>query len=263
MKKHLLTFLMLTCLLSGCGGEEAETPAVDNLVRVGVDPNYPPFESVDEDSGGLIGFDIDLMTEIAAVHGWDLEFTSAHFDELLPGVASGRFDIVISALTITAQREAVAAFSDPYYLVDEVLSVPAGDSTTVALEDLKGRRVGVQAGSTGEELAKRVDGVLAYPYDDVADAFSHLLDGQLDAILNDLPTTLVCIGEDERVRVIARGIRSEYYGIAVNPNDPDKLDRINQTLAVFFGDGSFDRLHEKWFGHPMLGVSEEDTVFSQ
>ncbi len=263
MKKQLLTFLMLTLFVIGCVGDEAETPVVDNLVRVGVDPNYPPFESVDEGSGGLRGFDIDLLTEIAVVHGWELEFISVHFDELLPGIAAGRFDLVISAVTITAQREAVVSFSDPYYLADQVLSVPAGDSTTHSLEDLRGRRVGVLAGSTGEDLAKRVDGVLAFPYDDIADAFSHLLEGQLDAILNDLPTTRVCIAGDERVQVIARGIRAEYYGIAVNPNDPDKLDRINQTLAVFFGDGSFDRIHEKWFGHPLLGVSEEDTTVFQ
>ncbi len=82
------------------------------VLRVGTDATYPPFETVDTETGEPVGFDIDLITEIAKLNGWKTEFIITPFDGMIPGLQGEKYDVAISSITITPERSAVVDFSD-------------------------------------------------------------------------------------------------------------------------------------------------------
>jgi len=109
------------------------------------------------------------------------------FDGMIPGLNSGKYDVVISAMTITPARAAVVGFSQPYYLAGQTIAVPAADTAIQSASDLTGRRVGVQLGTTGELMAKGMEGWQVFSYDNIGTAFIDMANGNLDAVLNDFP----------------------------------------------------------------------------
>lgn len=251
--RGLITALAILSIATGCGDQKAE-PTGERLLRIATDPNYPPLESVDLKTGQAVGFDIDLIAEICRVNDWRYEIVMVPFDNLISGLTTRKFDLVVSAMTITPQREAVIAFSDPYFTTQQVLTVPKSDSTCRKLADLRGKRVGVQSGTTGEELAKRVDGALVFRYQNIDEAFVELEQGQLDAIVTDYSATVARLKTTTNLKVADPGIKVEHYGIALRQSDVDRLEKINQALARLESEGVFDRLFLKWFGKETLAV---------
>jgi ABC-type amino acid transport substrate-binding protein len=123
------------------------------------------------------------------------------------------------------------------------------DTSVSALSDLRGRRVGAQKGTTGEYLAKNTEGALVFRYDDIAEAFEYLLDGELDAVVNDCPSTRTYLRSHEGLRIADPDLDVAYYAIAVPRNSPELLTAVNEALAVLIGDGTYDSLHLRWFGY--------------
>ena len=154
-----LIVLLLACL--GCSGGEDAAIAERTVLRIGTDATYPPFETVDTETGQPTGFDIDLVTAVCELKGWKPEFIVTPFDGIIPGLRSKKYDVVISAMTITPERAAVVNFSDPYYLAGQTIAVPLDDTLIQTVEDLVGKKVGVQLGTTGELMAKRSDEAIA------------------------------------------------------------------------------------------------------
>jgi len=255
-----LASAVILTLLAGCGGSEKEAETTAQAVRIGVDPDYPPFEFVDEENGQIVGFDIDLMKEICEANDWTCRFKKVPFEKLIVDLVEGDIDVIISAMTITPQRQALVAFSDPYYLSGQCIIVRKDDSTTGDVSDLRGRRVGVQAGSTGEQVAKSTDGALVFSYQDMGLAFDDLLAGNLDGILDDCPYARYLIRDHEDLQLAAVGLQAEFYGIALRTNDTERLEQVNNTLATLLGQGAFERLHLKWFGYPLLDVPATDST---
>ena len=126
----------------------AEPMAELGVIKVGTNAEYPPFESVDE-TGKVIGLDIDVMNAIAKAAGFEVEFVNTRWDGIFVALSSGEFDAVASAATITDERKQAVDFSDPYFNAGQVLSVKQ-DSDITSLDDLAGKRVGVQLGTTGD-----------------------------------------------------------------------------------------------------------------
>jgi len=249
MLERFLIFITLVLALAACAQKENALQVDENRVVVGIDPNYAPFEFQCGDTAGPAGFDIDLMREIGRLNGWEVEFREMPFERLITALTGGEIDAVASALTITPKREAVVDFSDPYYLTGQSLVVLSGDSTIVDLADLRGQRVGVQQGTTGEDLARGIDGALIFRYHSIGEAFLHLAGGELDVVINDYPSTRLYLAEHDDLEIANPEVNAEYYGIAVRKNFPDRLQAINEALAVLIGDGTYDSLHQKWFGY--------------
>ena len=258
--KHILVLLLLIAAPVACV-QKQQHQATSTELRVGLDPNYAPFE-IRNGAGDLVGFDIELMAEICRLAGWQARYVEITFGDLLAELTAGNIDVAISAMTITPQREVVVAFSDPYYLAGQTIAVPVEDSVTRFLSDLRGKRVGVQSGTTAEQLVKRTDGALIFPYRDIAAAFKDLSDGKLDAIVNDYPATRVLVDADSGLQIVGQMLNVEYYGIAVRRDDSKRLDRINSALAVLIGQGVHERLHNKWFGYPLLDIRGVDSTES-
>jgi polar amino acid transport system substrate-binding protein len=242
------------CLLSVCSDQDtAERPREKNTLLIGTDPNYPPFEFVDSVTGELIGFDIELIQRVCEANGWQCEFARTPFGELMDMVSAGRLDLAISAITITPDRQALVDFSEPYYLTGQTITVPIMDTITTTIDDLRGKRVGVQSGTVGDRLARSVDGVHVFPYDNPASAVAALADGKLDATVDDYPVAREIASSYDSLRMVDITLDAEYYGVAVRKGEDSLRQAINSYLAVLLGSPEFDSLHVKWFGYPLLG----------
>ncbi len=251
------TVVVLLCLsvIAGCAGDKNETGKRE-ILRIGTDATYPPFETVDTDTGHPTGFDIDLIAALCELNGWKPEFIVTPFDGIIPGLRSKKYDVVISAMTITPERAAVVDFTDPYYLAGQTIAVPLDDTLTHRVDDLISKRVGVQLGTTGELMAKRIDGLQVFSYDNIGAAFIDMSNGNLDAVLNDFPTTQAYIVKHGTAKTVGDILSTEYYGIAVRKSDNELLQQLNTALEQLKAGDGYDNLHMKWFGTlPPAGLS--------
>lgn len=250
----LATAALSALLLSACGSG-SDDPSADsglNLVSEGTltvcsDIPYPPFEY--EENGEYVGFDMDLIKEIAA--GMDLETSiqDVGFDGLQGGtvLAARQCDLGASAITITEDRKKNLAFSDPYYDSLQSILVPEG-SDIAGIEDLSGKKVGVQQGTTGEAYAhENAAGaeIISYPSD--AELFPALKAGNIDAVLQDLPVNLGHTQEGA-FTIAAKFETEESYGFAMAKNGKEELvSAVNEQLAELRDNGKYQEIYDKYF----------------
>ncbi|MEZ4769651.1 MAG: transporter substrate-binding domain-containing protein [Caldilineales bacterium] len=231
--------------------ETAAEPMTEiGVVKVGTNAEYPPFESVDE-NGNVIGFDIDLMNAIAKAAGFEVEFVNTRWDGIFVALSSGEFDAVASAATITDERKQAVDFSDPYFNAGQVLVVKQG-SDIATVDDLAGKRVGVQLGTTGDIWSSENTQAEIVRYDEVTLAFQALGNGDIDAIINDAPTSADILKANPEIGAVIVGepFTDEFYGIAVNKGRQDVLKAINEGLAAIRASGEYDDIYAEWFGMP-------------
>lgn len=260
MMKQLLPIFMSFLLVLACSGDRQETGAERTELRIGTDATYPPFETVDPETGQPVGFDIDLVTALCRMNGWEPRFIVTPFDGIIPGLRGKKYDVVISAMTITPERAAVIDFTNPYYLAGQTIAVPLDDTTITGVDDLVGKRVGVQLGTTGELMAKKMDGLHVFSFDNIGAAFIDMSNGNLDAVLNDFPTSRAYISKHGTAKTVGEILSTEYYGMAVRKGDQELLDTLNRSLAEFKETG-YDNLHVKWFGTPPARGLAPDSSF--
>jgi polar amino acid transport system substrate-binding protein len=259
--KNTLCCVLCLLVIAGCGGGDQEVSVERTVLPVGTDATYPPFETVNPETGQPDGFDIDLVKAICEINGWKPEFIVTPFDGIIPGLRSKKYDVVISAMTITPERAAVVNFSDPYYLAGQTIAVPLDDSLINGVDDLTGKRVGVQLGTTGELMAKKMDGLHVFSYDNIGAAFIDMANGNLDAVLNDFPTSQAYINKHGTARTVGNILSTEFYGMAVRKSDEELLGQINKALGELKASGRYDQLHVKWFGAPPAqGLAVDSTV---
>lgn len=229
---------------TGGGGGGGET------VKIASDIAYPPFES--KEGGEAVGFDIDLMNEIGKRAGFKPEFQNVTFDGIIGGLGSNLYDAAISAMTITKERKKQIDFSDPYFNADQSLLV-SSDSNIKTVDDLGDATVGVQIGTTGEIKAKEFKdqgkiGGDVRTFDTIEDAFAALENGQVDAIINDLPVSQAKANESDGALEIVQNIPTgEQYGIAF-PKDSDLVEPVNKALKEIKKDGTYKKIYKKWIG---------------
>jgi polar amino acid transport system substrate-binding protein len=260
---RLTVLLMIMLLALGCISDKEPPPGQRTVLRIGTDATYPPFETVNPNTRQPEGFDIDLITEICRLNGWQPQFIVTPFDGIIPGLTSKKYDVVISAMTITPQRTAVVDFSEPYYLAGQSIAVPPDDTTITGVEDLVGKRVGVQLGTTGELMAKKMDGLQVYSFDNIGAAFIDMANGNLDAVLNDFPTTRAYINKHGTAKIVGDILSSEHYGIAVRKGDRELLAAINKALRQIKASSRYREIHLKWFGVPPVEERSDDSTISE
>jgi polar amino acid transport system substrate-binding protein len=235
---------------AGCGSSDDETTgggggAGGETLTVGSDIPYPPFEQ--GKPGNYTGFDIELMEAIGEKIGRTPEFKDTSFETIFRDVAQGKFDAVISAATITEEREKAVDFSNPYYLSEQAVLVKAGSSIE-SLEDLDGKTVGVQQGTTGQELAKEeLGGSEIRPFPEGPDAVNALKAGTVEGVIIDAPVAANAVEKSGGVEIAEKVPTEEEYGIAVAQGETELLDEINQGLKEVEDDGTYKTIYEKWF----------------
>nr|MBO2472538.1 basic amino acid ABC transporter substrate-binding protein [Bacillota bacterium] len=245
LRKAVVALLLVVLTLAAVGGVAA---AQSQVLRVGVNAAFPPFEYVDEVTGEILGFDIALIREIAARLGMEVEIINTAWEGIIPGLLAGHYDVIISAMTITDERVRAVDFSDPYFATGQVIVVRSDDDRIKEPADLMGKVVAVQIGSTGHFAAETIPGVLRIdPYPLAPEAFLALKTGRADAVVVD---ELVAILEDRanpgEIKVVGTPFTIEYYGIALRKGREDLLRAINRTLAQIRADGTYDKLYNEW-----------------
>ncbi|HEX6876767.1 MAG TPA: basic amino acid ABC transporter substrate-binding protein [Nocardioidaceae bacterium] len=245
--------LLLAAGLSACGGGGDSGSGDLGLLQSGSltvcsDVPYPPFDV--QKGSTYTGFDGDLVAAMAKNMDLKVVLKDSSFDGLQSGLSlnSNQCDMVSSAMTITPEREKNIDFSKPYYDSKQSLLVPKG-SDIKSIDDLAGKKVGVQQGTTGktytEENAPSSTQVVSFPSD--GEMFPAIKAGQVDALLQDLPVNLDHTkgGDFTIVETYDTG---EQYGFAVREKGSEPLlKEINKQLQKLRDDGTYDKLYNKYF----------------
>jgi polar amino acid transport system substrate-binding protein len=245
----LLLAGVVAVAVAGCGSSSDSSGSTSasggGALTVGSDIPYPPFEQ--GKPGNYTGFDIELMEAIAGKIGRTAEFQDTSFETIFRDVAQGKFEAVISAATITPEREKAVAFSDPYYLSEQAILVNEGSPIT-GLKDLEGKTVGAQQGTTGLELGKeKANAGELRPYPEGPDAVNALKSGTVEAVIIDAPVAQNAVEKSGGVEIAEKVPTEESYGIAVALDNTELLEEINQGLKEVEEDGSYTKIYEKWF----------------
>lgn len=258
----LVVGLAAAMVAAGCGSDDSTsatssdsggtidtsnaTLIQDGQLLVATDAPYPPFEIGTPEEGNFSGFDKDLMDAIAAKLGLTPTYQNSSFDTIFRDVASGQFDIVAAAATITPEREKVVAFSNPYYEAQQALVVPTGSDITTT-DDLSGQVVGVQQGTTGQKYAEdETDASEVRGFAKGADALAAVTTEQVAAAIVDQPFAADAVNKQEGIEIAQEISTNEVYGFATAP-DNALVDDVNEALAQLIDDGTLNELYQKYF----------------
>ncbi len=244
--------LLIICFLATSGLAFAGSPKEEGALHlvVATDATWPPMEFVDEGTKEIIGFDIDFMNEVAKAGGFTVEFKNTAWDGIFAGLAAGKYDAIISSVTITEERKKEMDFSDSYINAGQVLIVQKETSGVTVLADLKGKTVGAQIGTTGSFEVEKVSGVTLKTYDEIGLAFEDLVNGRLEGVVADTPVAADFALQNEsykgKLKIVGESFTEEYYGIAVQKGNTEALEAINRGIAKVVGTATFERLEKKW-----------------
>jgi polar amino acid transport system substrate-binding protein len=215
----------------------------DGTLTVGSDIPFPPFEQGDPPD--YEGFDIDLINAVADKMGLETSIQDKPFNLLLNG-GGGQIDVAIAATTITPERAQKVDFSDPYFNASQGLLVQQG-SDIQTVDDLAGKIVGAQDGTTGETFASdNTDAAEVRPFPQIDDAYNALKNGQVDAVLNDLPSVQDAADTLGGLEVVQDFPTDEQYGIYAQKGSP-VIPAVNDALQQVKDDGTLTELYQKWF----------------
>lgn len=211
-----------------------------------------------KDPARTVGFEADLAAALAAELGLAPRFVQNQWDSLVPGLKRGDYDVVINGLEITEERKAEVAFSDPYYLTYEALTVRKASFDIATPADLKGRRAGTLKGALAERLLADAGGIEVVGYDTQTMLYDDLANGRIDAVLMDHPAA-VYYGVDPRLKNLPGQFGRMAYGVAVRKSDAKLLARINAALARLLKAGKLREIYERWgIWNPVMAASFED-----
>lgn len=251
--KKLLVFLMMaimacSLLLTGCGGEEKKAADAPKVLRAGTEPAFAPFEFPQEGSKELTGFDVELVQALGQKLGYKVEMVSMGFDALIPALQAGNIDVAIAGMTITDERKKVVDFTDSYYTSGLMIMVRK-DSPVKSIDDLKGKTIACQIGTTGENKSRSVEGATVKAFNTQDEAALELKNGGADAVIGDAPVIeyyMTKAGKDF-AKTVGEKMEAEPYGIALKKDNKLTAD-LNKALADMKKNGEYDKLYTKWFG---------------
>ncbi len=257
MKKTLLlvsSVILSIALLGGCGKTDKKLNSLEKIkeagkITVGLDDSYPPMEFRDKENK-LVGFDIDLGNEIGKKLGVKTEYTTTDFNGILLALNSGKFDVIISGLSITDKRKEAIDFSEPYVMGGQVIATNKNNNTINKLSDLKDKTIGCQLGSTGDKAATEVKGLKEIKrYDKITEAFHELLAGRIDAVIMDAQVGGYYISkEKDKYKVLEETVSKEPMGIGFKKEDKELKEAVQKALNELKEDGTLSKLSIKWFG---------------
>ena len=251
--KKLLVFLMMammacSLLLTGCGGEEKKAADAPKVLRAGTEPAFAPFEFPQEGSKELTGFDVELVQALGQKLGYKVEMVSMGFDALIPALQAGNIDVAIAGMTITDERKKVVDFTDSYYTSGLMIMVRK-DSPVKSIDDLKGKTIACQIGTTGENKSRSVEGATVKAFNTQDEAALELKNGGADAVIGDAPVIEYYMTKagKEFAKTVGEKMEAEPYGIALKKDNKLTAD-LNKALAEMQKNGEYDKLYTKWFG---------------
>ncbi|MGM7724026.1 basic amino acid ABC transporter substrate-binding protein [Metabacillus sp. Hm71] len=261
MKKGMLSFIMalaIMMVLSACGtsqetsgGESSDGGEKKEKLRVVTEANYAPFEY--QDKGEVVGFDIDFIKAVAEEAGYEVEVVNVGWDPLFVEIKDKIADIGLSAITINDDRKQTYDFSVPYFLSTNKILVPE-DSDIKSAEDLKGKVIAVQTGTTGQEAVDSIVGknnpnVKKFENNNLA--IMELNSGGADAVVadNTVVEEYVENNPDKKLKVVedADNFAAEYYGLMF-PKGSELKAEFDEAINKILDNGKYTEIYNEWFG---------------
>ena len=251
--------LLIACLLALCvvlpGVAAADT--LDDILergtlRVGMEPGYMPFEMTDK-SGNFVGFDIDMAKEMAKAMGVKFVPVNTAWDGIIPSLLTKKFDIIMSGMTVTQERNLKINFADPYIVVGQTVIINKKHEGKIkSYKDLNDPKYTVTSklGTTGEQSVKRMLPKANYKsFEEEVTAAMEVVSGKADAFVYDLPFCVVFMaqqGKTGQLVFLDKPFTYEPLAWGVRKGDPDMLNWLNHFLAQVKNDGRYDRIYDKW-----------------
>ncbi len=259
LKQFVFGVLMLGLLYSTAMADNielAKSSTINSIIergelRVGFDAGYMPFEMTDK-NGQFIGFDIDIAKEMAKAMGVKFVPVNTEFDGIIPALMTGKFDIILSGMTITQERNLKIGFSDPYIVVGQTLLVNSkhkGKITSWEQLNSPDYLVIARQGTTSEFVAKRMfTKAKIKTFEKEADGALEVSNDRADAFIYDMPFNVVFFAEQGKDKVyhLDKPFTYEPLGIGIRQGDPDFMNFINNFLHQIKNDGRYDRIYGKW-----------------
>lgn len=254
-----LLAVMLLVSVSGAFADDielAQKSTIEDILKrgellVGLEAGYLPFEMADK-KGDFIGFDVDIAKEMAKAMGVKLTIVNTSYDGIIPALLTKKFDIIMSGMTVTQERNLKVNFADPYIVVGQtILLNKKHEGVVTSYKDLNDPKytVASKLGTTGEQAIKRLMPKATYKSFEVeSEAGLEVLNGNADATIYDLPFCVVFMAQQGKDKLVFLDEPFTYEPLAwaVRKGDPDFLNWLNNFLAQLKNDGRYERIYDKW-----------------
>lgn len=270
MKKKVLAMTMAALMaasITACGGAKTETTAADTTaadtaaaeskteeaaseaaggtLTMVTNAEFPPYEY--HEGGEIVGIDADIARAIADELGMELEIEDIAFDSIIPELTSGKADFAMAGMTVDEKRKQSVDFSDTYAKASQKIIVKE-DSDIASPDDLKGKIVGVQQGTTGDLYVSDMeeDKTVVDRYNKGFEAVQALIQGKVDAVVIDGEPAKVFVEQSEGLKVLDESFTDEEYAAAVKKGNTELLDKINGALKNLKESGKLDEIVAKY-----------------
>ena len=265
-RRTVLTGAASATLLSLPAIRSARADTLDEVKKrgtlvVGMEAAYVPYEFFKD--GKIIGYDPDIIDHLVAKLGVKAQLVDTAWNGIIPALYAKKFDVIVSAMTITKERADKVLFSMPYADASNVILLRAGEERIKTADDLSGKIIGVQIGSAAAGIIKTFEAKLksngkpgyseVKQYEHYPEAYQDLINKRVDAVVNSKSTMMVVMKDAPGKFKIISGITDipAYFGMAFRKEDAALRDFANTQLAQLKTDGTLTKLQEKWFGGPM------------
>ncbi len=241
MKKIVIAALLASVSLSATAAE---------TIRFATEASYPPFESMDANNK-IVGFDVDLANALCKEIDATCTFANQSFDSLIPSLKFRRIDAVMAGMDITPEREKQVLFSTPYYENSALFIGQKGKYASI--EALKGKKVGVQNGTTHQKfIMDKHPEITTVPYDSYQNARLDLQNGRIDAVFGDNAVVTEWLKANDKLAAVGDKVTDKDYfgtglGIAVRQGNTALQEKFNTALEKVKKDGTYDSIYKKWF----------------
>lgn len=222
--------------------EEGKTAEGGTLI-MGTNATFPPYEYYEGDE--IVGIDVEIAQAIGEKLGMEVTVEDMEFDALIPALASNKVDIVAAGMTVTPERQKSVNFTDTYATAAQVIIVKQG-SDIASSEDLNGKILGVQMGTTGDSLASEIEGAQVERFNKYFEAIQSVLQGKIDAVIIDSAPAKAFAEKDENLVILEEALSSEDYAMAVNKDNTELLDKVNAAIAELDEEGTLDEIVDKY-----------------
>ena len=239
MKKLLTVVVATVCMLAfaACGKSE------DNTLIMATNAEFPPYEYYEGDE--IVGIDAEIAAAIAEELGMEFKIEDMAFDSIIAAVQSGKADIGVAGMTVNEDRLKNVNFSTPYTQSAQVIIVKEGSAVTTP-DDLTGKKVGVQLGTTGDIYAGDIADATVERYNKGFEAVQALLQDKIDAVIIDREPAKVFVTQNEGLTIVDEEFTIEDYAIAIAKDNEELLTKINDALVKLEESGKLQEIKDKY-----------------
>lgn len=230
---------------------DEETPSLPSKIVIAVDDSYPPMEYRDENNE-LVGFDVDFAKALSAETGIEIEFQPTAWDGIFQGLDSGRYDVIISAVSMTNDRLDNFDFTQPYLANGQVIVVTPDNDSINSAADLEGLTVGVQLSTTADEAAEKQSAETPFTiekYDDITQTFTAMQAGRLDAIVVDAAVAMDYVSKNpDDFKITTAQLTNEPISICLKKGNTELRDALDAAIDTLKADGTLSQISNDTFG---------------